>query len=191
MSVDIKKLSKFAAEFWNKSVRDVRKELGTVRPKATGLTEQSIISENTKLSTILSSTSFVIRVKMPEQYKYLDEGVRGFSPTKGRQNTGRFRYGKTGMNPPPIKGPGKILHWMQARGITPKSFQAGTLKRKDKSKAFEDLAWAISWSIFKEGLSQTGFFSKVINEKLLKDFEEKITEFAGEQVFLELRTAIK
>jgi len=187
MPIDVKQVQDFTAQYWNGVVVRVRESLESVRPKQTGLTSQSILAFNKNLVSSRGPSSLKMEIHMPEHYKYLDEGVQGAKPTKGRTNSGRFRYTK---KIPPIHGPGKILNWMQARQIVPKEYKKGT-KGTEKTKMFERLAWAISWSIFREGLQQTNFFSNVINDDLLKDFEEKLTEFAGQQVFLDIETSIK
>ena len=134
---------------------------------ASGNTAQSIADGNKKLVTI-TSNGFRIQIAMPDYYQYIDEGVSG-----AKNNTGISRFKYTSKMPP-ISA---IRKFMLNRGIDPaKESNTTSGKRRDDEAIRNGLAYVIARSIFENGVKPTNFYSNVINDKKLLDFESKLLE---------------
>lgn len=167
-----KRLIGMLNQYWQKIVDDLVKSLYDVGRVASGATAQSIADGNTNPITI-TSNGFRIQIAMPTYYQFIDEGVSG-----AEKNTGisRFKYKSpfSWKNAPPISA---IRKFMLNRAITePRGSNTNSGRRRDAEAIRNSIAFAISYSIWSKGLAKTNFYSNVINEKELLDFESKLLE---------------
>ena len=153
-------------EYWQKIVDDLVQSLYDVGRVASGATAQSIGSLNDNLVSI-TTQGFQVTISMPPYYEFIDEGVSG-----AKRNTGisRFKYKD---KKPPISA---IRKFMLNRGInpTPKNTRAG--KQRDAEAVRNGVAYAIAHKIWRDGLEPTNFYSKVINDPQLQEFERRLLE---------------
>jgi len=162
-----KRLIGMLNQYWQKIVDDLVKSLYDVGRVASGATAQSIADGNTNPITI-TSNGFRIQIAMPDYYQYIDEGVSG-----AKNNTGISRFKYTSKMPP-ISA---IRKFMLNRGIDPaKESNTTSGKRRDDEAIRNGLAYVIARSIFENGVKPTNFYSNVINDKKLLDFESKLLD---------------
>ena len=162
-----KRLIGMLNQYWQKIVDELVQSLYDVGRVASGATAQSIGSLNTNPVTITGG-GFRIQISMPKYYQYIDEGVSG---AKFNQGISRFKY--TNLMPP-ISA---IRKFMLNRGITePRSKNTKSGSRRDAEAIRNGIAYAIAKSIFEKGLKPTNFYSNVINDQELLDFETKLLE---------------
>ena len=159
-------------QYWQKIVDELVQSLYDVGRVSSGQTAQSIGALNTKPLTITAS-GFKVQIAMPSYYQFIDEGVSG-----AQKNTGisRFSYKSpfSWKNAPPISA---IRKFMVNRGITePRSKNTRSGKRRDAEQIRNSIAFAIAYSIWKNGLDKTDFYSSVINDQELLDFEAKLLD---------------
>ena len=153
--------------YWQTIVDSLVQSLYDVGRVASGATAQSIGQGNTKPVT-LTASGFNISVAMPDYYEYIDEGVSGSKNNKG---ISRFKYTD---KRPPISA---IRKFMLNRGInSPKRSNTTSGKRRDAESIRNGIAYAIAYKIFTDGQKPTNFYSNVINDKQLLDFEAKLLE---------------
>jgi len=162
-----KRLIGMLNQYWQQIVDDLVKSLYDVGRVASGATAQSIADGNTNPITI-TSNGFRIQIAMPDYYQYIDEGVSG-----AKNNTGISRFKYTSKMPP-ISA---IRKFMLNRGIDPaKESNTTSGKRRDAEAIRNSIAFAISYSIWSKGLAKTNFYSDVINDQKLLDFESKLLD---------------
>mgnify|MGYP003642095848 FL=1 len=167
MSNKQEQLYKGLTVYWQKTVDELVKSLYDVGRVASGKTAQSIGAFN-KTPVQINSKGFKITISMPDHYQFLDEGVSG---TKKNTGISRFKY-KDKM--PPIKA---IRRFMLNRGINaPRGSNTKSGKRRDAESIRNGIAFAIARSLYENGQKPTKFYSKVINDKKLKDFERRLTD---------------
>ena len=160
-------------EYWQKIVDDLVQSLYDVGRVASGATVQSIgaAEEGARLVDITTS-GFRVRIGMPSYYQFIDEGVSG-----AKRNTGisRFKYKKplSSKTRPPISA---MLKFIDNRTITPRPSNTRSGKKKDAQEMRLALAFAISHKIWRDGLEPTNFYSKVINDPQLQEFERRLLE---------------
>ena len=180
-------------EYWQRVIDELVAELRKAYPNSSGLTRQSITAENV-MPISSTSTGYRVSLFMPDYYEYLDEGVSG-----AKRNTGISRFEYTDLMPPVSV----IKKWMFSRGITkprdsggkkpkPKKSRGLGLKRKGKrsnTKAgkskdidaiLNGIAFAIAKSIYNKGLQPSRFYSNVINDKELQEFEQQLLDDYGD-----------
>ena len=167
-----KRLIGMLTQYWQKIIDDLVQSLYDVGRVASGQTAQSIGELNNKPLTV-TANGFRIQIAMPPYYQFIDEGVSG-----AVNNTGisRFSYKSpfSWKNAPPISA---IRKFMLNRGITePRGSNTNSGKRRDAEAIRNSIAFAISYSIWKNGLDKTNFYSDVINDKELLDFESKLLD---------------
>jgi len=167
-----KRLILMINQYWQKIVDELVQSLYDVGRVSSGQTAQSIGALNTKPLTI-TAKGFKIQIAMPPYYQFIDEGVSG-----AQKNTGisRFSYKSpfSWKNAPPISA---IRKFMLNRGITePRGSNTRSGKRRDAEQIRNSIAFAIAYSIWKNGLDKTDFYSSVINDQELLDFEAKLLE---------------
>ena len=155
--------------FWQKVIDDLVQSLKDVNRFASGVTAQSIGAFNVQPVTVISE-GFEITIAMPNYYIFLDEGVSGAVNNKG---ISRFKYTN---KRPPISA---IRKFMMNRSIVGKDFRAareskGKGRQQSIDKALNNVAYAIAYKIWRDGLKPTHFFSDVVNDKLLTKFENEI-----------------
>jgi hypothetical protein len=176
-----KRLIGMLNQYWQKIVDDLVKSLYDVGRVASGATAQSIADGNTNPITI-TSNGFRIQIAMPTYYQFIDEGVSGAEKNKG---ISRFSYKSpfSWKNAPPIsavrkfmlnRGISKFSDIKAKRSYTRKNTKSG--KRRDAEAIRNSIAFAVSYNIWKYGLDKTNFYSNVINDKELLDFERKLLD---------------
>lgn len=165
--------------YWQKVVDDLIQSLKDVDRYKSGNTAQSIGEFNTKMVTV-NSSGFQIILAMPDYYEYMDEGVSG---AKNNTNRSRFKYTN---KMPPIRA---IRQFMINNRIVPKNYselKKGTGTKSQKRQNIEDalngLAFAIARKIYENGIKTTNFYSNVVNDKLISDFEQKLLGFYTNQI---------
>jgi hypothetical protein len=162
-----KRLIAMINQYWQKIVDELVQSLYDVGRVASGATAQSIGALNTKPVTI-TARGFKIQIAMPPYYQFIDEGVSG-----AKNNTGISRFKYTNKMPP-ISA---IRKFMLNRGITePRGKNTKSGKRRDAEQIRNSIAFAIAYSIWKNGLDKTDFYSSVINDKEILAFEAKLLE---------------
>jgi hypothetical protein len=177
MSNKQNKLYRGLTIYWQKTVDELVKSLYDVGRVASGKTAQNIGAFN-KTPVQINSKGYKITISMPDYYQFLDEGVSG---TKKNTGISRFKY-KDKM--PPIKA---IRRFMLNRGIKnfsdikskrgykPRNTTAG--KRRDAEEIRNSIAFVIARSIYENGQEPTKFYTNVINDKKLQDFERRLIDF--------------
>jgi hypothetical protein len=171
-------------KYWQQLVDDLIQSLKDVDRYASGVTAQSIGEFNTKPVSIQAG-GFTVLLNMPDYYEFLDEGVSGAINNKNRS---QFKYTN---KRPPIKA---IRKFMRNRGIVPKNFRQAKNsktkggKRKSADDLLDSLAFAISYGIYKNGTKKTNFYSDVVNDQRLLDFETNALEFYGDYIIKILAT---
>jgi len=155
-------------EYWQKIVDDLVQSLYDVGRVASNVTAQQIGAAEEGASLVEITTSgFRVRIGMPPYYQFIDEGVSG-----AKRNTGisRFKYKD---KKPPVSA---MLKFMKNRRInpTPKNTKAG--KQRDAQAIRNGVAYAIAHKIWRDGLEPTNFYSKVINDPQLQEFERRLLE---------------
>ena len=159
--------------YWQTIVDDLVQSLYDVGRVASGVTAQNIGALNTD-PVKLSAKGFNITITMPDYYEFLDEGVSGAKFNKG---ISRFRYTD---KMPPIKA---IRKFMLNRGInSPKRSNTTSGKRRDAESIRNGIAFAIARSIWAKGLKKTNFYSDVINDAKIKQFETQLLEQFGDYI---------
>ena len=154
-------------QYWQKIVDELVQSLYDVGKVASGQTAQNIGAFNPK-PVQLTAGGFRIQIAMPDYYQYIDEGVSG-----AKNNTGISRFKYTDKMPP-ISA---IRKFMLNRGIDP-SKQSNTKsgKRRDAEAIRNSIAFVIARSIYENGLDKTNFYSNVINDQELLEFEAKLIQ---------------
>jgi len=176
-------LHRYLMVYWQKLIDGFRLELEKAYPMSRGTTAATIGTLNEQPIEITSS-GFRVLVSMPSYYQYLDEGVNG------RKSAYSTRFAYTDKMPPIIA----IRKFMYDRNITspkpkkkpikkPKSerIQRKTTatntrsgKRRDEDSILNGIAFAIAKSIYNNGLKPSHFYSNVINDPQLLDFENRL-----------------
>jgi hypothetical protein len=185
-------------KYWQKVVDDLIQSLKNVDRYASGVTAQSIGGKGDDQPVDIfeiSSNSTQIQLYMPDYYEFLDEGVSGAINNKNRS---QFKYKDKGKGPkggqlglPPSDD---IKRFMRNRSITPKDVRKAknsktkSAKRKSAADLRNSLAFAIAYNIWKNGTKKTNFYSDVVNDQRLLDFETNALEFYGDYIIKILAT---
>jgi hypothetical protein len=181
-------------KYWQQLVDDLIQSLKDVDRYASGVTAQSIGEFNTKPVSIQAG-GFTVLLNMPDYYEFLDEGVSGaIKNTKRSQFTYRDRGkgpkgGQLGLPPSDA-----IKKFMRNRSLTPKDVRKAknSTTKAAKRKSADDLrnsyAYAIAYNIWKNGTKKTNFYSDVVNDQRLLDFETNALEFYGDYIIKILAT---
>lgn len=164
------------ASYWQKIVSDLVSQLEKAYPFSEGSTARAIGEDNANLIQI-TSQGYLVTITMPDYYQFLDEGVSG-----AKRNTGisRFKYkdkgkGRGGKGQKGVPNLNAIKRFMDNRGIrssTGKNTKSG--RKRDDEKTRLSLAYAIAYKIWERGLEPTNFYSSVINDNEIIEFEKKI-----------------
>ena len=169
------KLFASLTDYWQQVVDDLVKSLYDVGRVSSGVTAQSIGDLNARLVDI-TTKGFKVTIAMPPYYEYIDEGVSG-----SKRNTGisRFKYKMplSSNKRPPIKA---IRKFMLNRGINPVPKNTTSGKQRDAEAIRNSIAFAISYKIWSDGLEPTNFYSKVINDPKLQEFETRLLNEFGQ-----------
>jgi hypothetical protein len=161
-------------DYWQKIVDDLVKSLYDVGRVASGATAQSIGALN-PMPITLTSTGFKVQISMPKYYQFIDEGVSG---TKNNTNISRFKYKTKLPNISAIRkfmvnrGINDFSDIKSKRGYKPKNTTSG--KRRDAEEIRKSIAYVIARSIFENGVEPTNFYSNVINDQELIEFERQL-----------------
>ena len=162
------------ASYWQKIVSDLVSQLEKAYPFSEGSTARAIGEDNANLIQI-TSQGYLITITMPDYYQFLDEGVSG-----AKRNTGISRFKYTNKMPPISairrfmlnRGINTFEDIKSKRGYRPKNTRAG--KNRDAEEIRKSIAFVIARSIFENGLEPTNFYSSVINDNEIIEFEKKI-----------------
>jgi len=168
----------FLQTFWQKVIDDLVQSLKDVNRFASGNTAQAIGAFNLTPVTFISNSSFEITIAMPDYYKFMDQGVSG---AKKNTNISPFKYTN---KRPPISA---IRKFMLNRGIVGRDFRRARSTRGRKrgaaiNSSLDNLAYAIAFSIWEKGLTPTHFYSDVVNDTLLANFERQLLDQYGKLV---------
>ena len=174
----------YLLDYWQLLIDKFRVELERAYPGSRGDTASAIGAGNQNPISFTSS-GYKVEISMPEYYEFLDEGVKGATSTYTKSRSSRFKY--TNKMPPRSA----ILRFMQHRGIKnwsdikPKDSSRNfsntkSGKRKNAEEIRNSIAYVIAKSIYNKGLEASNFYSNVINDKQILDFEEKLLrQFEG------------
>ena len=170
------KLYNSLTDYWQTIVDDLVQSLIDVGRYASGNTAQSIGAMNTKPIT-LTSTGFKVQISMPDYYQYIDEGVSG-----AKNNTGISRFKYTDKMPPISairnfmrnRAINKFSDIKSKRGYKPKNTTSG--KRRDEEEIRNSIAFVIARSIYENGTEKTNFYTNVINDQKILDFEKRLLD---------------
>lgn len=164
------------ASYWQKIVDELVQNISKAYPFSSGGTAAAI-GENKGNLIEITSQGYLVTITMPDYYQFLDEGVSG-----AKRNTGisRFKFkdkgkGKGGKGQKGVPNLNAIKRFMDNRGIrsgTGKNTKSG--RKRDDEKTRLSLAYAIAYKIWERGLEPTNFYSSVINDKEIIEFERKI-----------------
>lgn len=166
MSNKQEQLYKGLTVYWQKTVDELVKSLYDVGRVASGKTAQNIGAFN-KTPVQITSNGYKITISMPDYYDFMDKGVNGLKSVY----TTKYAYTD---KMPPIKA---IRRFMLNRGINaPRGSNTKSGKRRDAESIRNGIAFAIARSLYENGQKPTKFYSKVINDKKLKDFERRLTD---------------
>jgi hypothetical protein len=167
MSNKQNKLYRGLTIYWQKTVDELVKSLYEVGRVASGKTAQNIGAFN-KTPVQITSNGYKITISMPEYYDFMDKGVNGLKSSYAT----KYAY-KNKM--PPIKA---IRKFMLNRGIDkPRGSNTKAGKSRDTEAILNGIAFAIARSIYEKGIKPTHFYTKVINDKKLQDFERRLIDF--------------
>lgn len=188
MAIDVRDLQRDLVGYWNQVVIDLTKSLTNAYPGSSGRTRQSIGSLNA-MPVELSVDGVFIRIWMPPYYDFMDKGVRGArnkainSPYSYKDKGRGPKGGQKGM--PPISA---MRRFMLNRGIVGQNYRKirSTKNKNTRKKAVDNelnkIAYAIAYKIWKNGLRGTKWYSRVINDARVRQFEEFVTDKYGQLV---------
>lgn len=168
----------FLQSYWQKVIDDLVQSLKDVNRYASGVTAQEIGAFNVTPVKFISSELIEVTIAMPEYYKFIDEGVSG-----AKKNTNISRYKYTNKMPP-ISA---IRKFMLNRGIVSRDFRQirsskGRGRNQSIDKSLNRLAYAIAYSIWQKGIKPTNFYTDVIDDELLTNFEKQLLDQYGKLV---------
>tara|TARA_R110000868_G_scaffold32165_1_gene117220 strand:+ start:736 stop:1290 length:555 start_codon:yes stop_codon:yes gene_type:complete len=162
-------------EYWMTIVKELKVSLKDVGRYASGNTAQAIGEYNTK-PVVIVNNQIKITIVMPSHYIYIDRGVNGALSQSGALplDNGKLMSYKNGGKIPNI---GAIRKFMLNRGIDkPRGSNTKAGKTRDAEAVLNSIAFAIAKSIWAKGLKPTSFYSNVVNDKKLLDFESRLVD---------------
>jgi len=173
-SKERKAFDNILASYWQKIVDELTQNIKDAYPFSQGGTAAAI-GENKANLIQITSQGYLITITMPDYYQFLDEGVSG-----AKRNTGISRFKYTNKMPPISairrfmlnRGINTFEDIKSKRGYRPKNTRAG--KNRDAEEIRKSIAFVIARSIFENGLEPTNFYSSVINDNEIIEFEKKI-----------------
>ena len=140
-----------------------------------------------KYPVTLISQGFEITIALPYYWDFMDSGVSG-----AKKNTGISKYkfkdkgkGKNGKGQRGVPNIKAIRLFMINRGIVGKNYtKIRDMPRSEKRQRAIDeelnrVAYAIAYKIWRDGLLPTNWVSDVLNDNLLRRFEEQILNEYG------------
>jgi hypothetical protein len=156
--------------YWQKIVDELVQSMYDTGKVRSGATVQSI--GDNKNPVVLTSGGYRITIKMPSHYQYLDQGVIGKKSTYIKSRNSPFKYT---TKAPPVS---VIKNWMTLMPVAwiPKTPNTRSGKKKSDEQIRTGIAYAIARSIFNKGLEATNFYSDVINDQQLIDFEKRLLD---------------
>lgn len=162
-------------EYWMSVVNELKVSLKDSGRYASGNTAQAIGEYNTKPVTIVNG-QMKITLVMPSHYIYIDRGVNGALSSSGALplDNGKVMSYKKGGKMPPITA---IRKFMLNRGIDKvrgSNTKAG--KTRDAEAVLNSIAFLIARSIWAKGLKPTSFYTNVVNDKKLLEFENRLVD---------------
>jgi hypothetical protein len=157
--------------FWQNVIDELRLSFKEkYKPMSSSVTIQEIGGMNVT-PVKMQSQGFEITIVLPYYWDFMDSGVSG-----AKQNTSISKY-KYRDKLPPIKA---MRLFMLNRGIVGSNFrQLRSMPKTPKRQQSIDeelnrVAYAIAYTIWKRGLQPTHWVRDVINDNLLRNFEEQI-----------------
>jgi len=180
--------------YWQTIVDKLVDDLYKAYPGSSGDTRLAIGAMNGDPIS-LTTSGFKVLVAMPDYYEFMDKGVKGTKSTYSESADSPFAYKKKYPNI------GAIREWMNKNSITQlkqgnksatKKPRASTLKRSSRKSNTKSgkkdelesrlrlIAFLIARSIFEKGLKASNFYSNVINDKELIEFEQRLLDDFGD-----------
>lgn len=172
-------LKSYVTDYWQSIIDALVQSLKDVGRYASGVTAQRIGEINTTPVTFIYDDELEISVSMPYYAKFMDEGVSGAVNNK---SISRFKY-TTKM--PPISA---IRLFMFNRTIVARDYRKISNMKKSSArqnqidKVQNRLAYAIAYKIWRDGLKPTHFYSKVLTDKKLVEFERELLKGYGRTI---------
>ena len=173
------------ASYWQKIVDELMQNIKDAYPFSQGGTAAAI-GENKGNLIQITSQGYLVTITMPSYYQFLDEGVSGAIKNK---NISRFKYkdggkGRGGKGQRGVPNLGAIRRFMLNRGINTfedikskrgfKGRNTRSGKKRDAEEIRQNVAYVIAYSIWKNGQEPTNFYSSVINDQEILEFEKRI-----------------
>lgn len=173
------------ASYWQKIVDELVQNISKAYPFSQGGTAAAI-GENKGNLIEITAQGYLVTITMPDYYQFLDEGVSGAIKNK---NISRFKYkdggkGRGGKGQRGVPNLGAIRRFMLNRGINTfedikskrgfKGRNTKSGKKRDAEEIRQNVAYVIAYSIWKNGQEPTNFYSSVINDNEIIEFERKI-----------------
>ena len=180
--------------YWQTIVDKLVAELYAAYPNSRGDTRMAVGAMNGDPIS-LTTAGFNVLIAMPDYYEFMDKGVQGTKSTYSESSGSPFKYRNKYPNI------GAIRDWMYKRSITKlregnksatKIARPTTLKRSKRKKNTTSgrkdelesrlrlIAFLIARSIFEKGLKASNFYSNVINDKEILDFEQRLLDEFGD-----------
>ena len=151
----------------NDIVEDLRDNLDKYNADASGNLKQSI----TPTKTSIKGSEVSIEIEAPFYWKFVNYGVNGSLINRGAPNWGK-QSGGGGWQ----EFEAEISQWIRDRGITlPSQFDS-----------YESFNYVIRKSIKEKGKQPRPFFSDVVNDRLIEELEEPITELMRRAITIKI-----
>lgn len=113
------------------------------------------------------NSTLEISVEANYYWKFLDQGVNGTKINRGAPTWGQQPYRGESFKQ-------KVDEWIRFRGITPRG--------KVYRSSYDSLNFMIRKSIVEKGKEPTYFVDDVINERLINNMSEEITNLVGRSI---------
>lgn len=147
-------------------------------------------------------TDFVWTLLLPDYGKFQDEGVKGKDSTYTESSGSQYQFKNKMPDPKIFLGAGG---WISRAGIklelTPKRKKLikglkskrvkKGLRQWSMAKAAKQAAWGIAKNIQKKGIRGTHFYSKVMTDDYLNNFQKDLTKALGRDVEIEIHELFK
>lgn len=152
--------------FTNDIVDDLRTSLDKHDADASGNLKQSIVPTKTKVK----GSEVSIEIEAPFYWKFVNFGVNGSlinrgAPNWGKQSSGGWQEFER-----------EIGEWIRNRGIT----------LSEQFTSYKSLNYVIRKSIKEKGKAPRPFFSDVVNDTLIRELEEPISELMKRAITIKI-----
>lgn len=176
-----------AGKIWTDKMRKNLEDFRTSRgfsKKASGVLEQSIRSDVAEYSDKVT-----LKIYLEDYYINVNDGRKG-TRQSWRDNP-KFMIGKRNSKAklPPFE---EISQWVRNKGVKSLSQTSLGFKTRQTSRVSDKLKKArlidaIRWSIRKNGVEPTYFYTQVINDKSIEDLKNIILKSTGKALVVDIK----